>query len=125
MWVKPVYTPAGHREASKHGPERLCLSGCERNDEDDFLAGEKSPSPRGYTPALPVFTRGNKREIIPKLPKIFHTVSGQDIVKNLADFCGGSFGLVELLARSASRRGTERSSGHGSRALFLTIVKTA
>jgi hypothetical protein len=39
-------------------PKGKAFSLCERNDEDDFLAGEKSPSPRGCTGFTRAFSLG-------------------------------------------------------------------
>jgi hypothetical protein len=53
---------------------------CERNDEDDFLAGEKSPSPLVYTG----FTRvslWNKWGIRLKIPIIFYNITAPVIQK--------------------------------------------
>jgi hypothetical protein len=54
-------------------PKGKAFSLCERNDEDDFLAGE-IVRPRADAPALPAFSLWNKREIMLKVPKICYTV---------------------------------------------------
>jgi hypothetical protein len=50
-------------------PKGKAFSLCERNDEDDFLAGEIG-RPRANTPALPALSLWDKWRIVLKVPTI-------------------------------------------------------